>query len=120
MAEYDLPTGPAELFAAVRGTIGDHLGGERHMLLGGGTALAMRWAHRHSTDVDLFTSTEAFGRLFARRLRHDWMRRHDRQLIRPVHPEEALRAVAIVRRRISDVIDDRSPPRYRPPPPWER
>lgn len=29
MAEYDLPAGPAELFAAVRETLGEHLGGQR-------------------------------------------------------------------------------------------
>lgn len=240
MAELRLPEGPAELFEAVCETIGHHLGGEDRMLLGGGTALAMRWAHRHSTDVDLFTSREAFGRLFANResfeaeirrrtdqavnihvqdefarillgddgevslsstrprtpdprsddlvhgtevsletnaeiiakkvryrmlrnatlvprdlydiavsprydsgafekavanidtaqledlrdelryLPRDWMRRHDQQLIRPVHPEEALRAVAIFRRRLADAVDDRKPPRYRPPGAWER
>lgn len=239
MAELRLPKGPAELFEAVRETIAHHLGGEDQMLLGGGTALAMRWAHRHSTDVDLFTSRKAFGRLFANResfeaaihrrtdqavnihvqddfarillgddgeislfttrpltpdprsddlvdgtgvsletnaeiiakkvryrmlrnatlvprdlydiavsprydsgafeeavanidteqledlhdelryLPRDWMRFHDQQLVRPAHPEEALRAVGIFRRQLSDAIDDRKPPRYRPPTAWE-
>ena len=64
MAELRLPHGPAELFEAVRETIGEHLGGEHHMRLGGGTALAARWAHRHSTDVDLFVRPEPFERLF--------------------------------------------------------
>ncbi len=67
MAEYDLPEGPAGLFEAVREAFGEHLGGEQHMRLGGGTALAMRWAHRHSTDVDLFTEREAYTRLWRRR-----------------------------------------------------
>ena len=40
MAEYDLPAGPAELFEAVRDTLGEYLGGQHHMRLGGGTALA--------------------------------------------------------------------------------
>lgn len=68
MAEYDLPAGPAELFETVRGTLGDYLGGEHHMRLGGGTALAARWAHRHSTDVDLFVGPAPYERLFHERL----------------------------------------------------
>ena len=67
MAEYDLPAGPAELFEAVRGTLGQYVGGERHMRLGGGTALAARWAHRHSTDVDLFIPDVHYQRLFDQR-----------------------------------------------------
>ena len=54
MAKLDLPAGPAELLEAVRKPLGHHLGGEHRMRLGGGTALAARWRHRHSTDVDLF------------------------------------------------------------------
>lgn len=64
MAEYDLPDGPAELFEAVRATIGKYLRGEDQMRLGGGTALATRWAHRRSTDVDLFTDESSYRRLF--------------------------------------------------------
>ncbi|MDE0248103.1 MAG: nucleotidyl transferase AbiEii/AbiGii toxin family protein [Gammaproteobacteria bacterium] len=67
MAEYDLPSGPAELFEAVRHTLGVHVGGQRNMRLGGGTALAARWAHRHSTDVDLFISADHYQRLFDNR-----------------------------------------------------
>ncbi len=67
MAEYDLPSGPAALFEAVREPVAEHLGGERHFRLGGGTALAARWAHRHSTDVDLFTDREPYQRLWKRR-----------------------------------------------------
>lgn len=77
MAEYDLPPGPAELFDAVRGTLGEYLGGEHHMRLGGGTALAARWAHRHSTDVDLFIGLAPYERLFSQRLGfRDQVRRH--------------------------------------------
>lgn len=60
MAKLDLPTGPAELLEAVRVPLGHHLGGERELHLGGGTALAARWQHRHSTDVDLFVGASAF------------------------------------------------------------
>lgn len=67
MAEYDLPPGPAELFEAVREAFGEHLGGEHHLRLGGGTALAARWAHRHSTDVDFFTDRASYDRLWERR-----------------------------------------------------
>ena len=64
MAEFDLPRGPAELLEAVRKPLADHLGGEHHIRLGGGTALAARWKHRHSTDVDLFTGHEAYANLY--------------------------------------------------------
>ncbi len=64
MAEYDLPDGPRQIFEAVREPLAEHLGGERHFRLGDGTALAMRWAHRHSTDVDLFTDSESYNRLW--------------------------------------------------------
>ena len=211
------------------------------MCLGGGTALAARWAHRHSTDVDLFTTEEAFQRLFddqatfrgdlaqnvrgvvgaeieegfaklllaheggevslssskfrtdnpvspdtvrgtsvpletnaeilAKKVRYrmlrnallvprdlydiavsrhkdpgafgsavqrisvsqlediggelrylgrDWMARHHHQLIRPVYEDDAVNAVAIVRRQIQREIESRQPARYRPPPPWQR
>ena len=68
MAEYDLPAGPAELFEAVRDTLGDYLGGQHHMRLGAGTALAARWAHCHSTDVDLFIEPAPYERFFTDRL----------------------------------------------------
>ncbi|MDE2761885.1 MAG: nucleotidyl transferase AbiEii/AbiGii toxin family protein [Gemmatimonadota bacterium] len=64
MAELDLPSGPAELLEAVRKPLGDHLGGEHHLRLGGGTALAARWGHRHSTDLHLFVDPEAYARLY--------------------------------------------------------
>ncbi len=64
MAALDLPRGPAELLEAVRKPLADHLGGEQNIRLGGGTALAARWRHRHSTDVDLFTGHEAYANLY--------------------------------------------------------
>ncbi|MDE0082276.1 MAG: nucleotidyl transferase AbiEii/AbiGii toxin family protein [Gammaproteobacteria bacterium] len=64
MKRYDLPAGPAELFEAVCEVFGSHLGGEHRMRLGGGTALAVRWAHRHSADVDLFTDEKSCRRLW--------------------------------------------------------
>ncbi|MYC52027.1 MAG: nucleotidyl transferase AbiEii/AbiGii toxin family protein [Gammaproteobacteria bacterium] len=67
MAEYHLPAGPAELLETARQTIGKYLGGEHHLRLGGGTALAARWGHRHSTDVDLFVTPRAFKGLFEHR-----------------------------------------------------
>ncbi len=39
---------------AVRAPLARAFGGEKHLRLGGGTALAARWNHRHSTDVDIF------------------------------------------------------------------
>ena len=67
MAEYALPDGPRQLFEAVRAPLAENIGGEPRFRLGGGTALAMRWAHRHSTDVDLFTDRGSYRRLWQRR-----------------------------------------------------
>ena len=59
MAEYDLPPGPRELFEATYRTIADYVGA-KNIRLGGGTALAARWHHRHSTDIDLFVDAAPF------------------------------------------------------------
>lgn len=64
MAKLDLPAGPDELLEAVRKPLAHHLGAEHHMRLGGGTALAARWHHRHSTDVDLFVDPKDYEGLF--------------------------------------------------------
>lgn len=64
MAELDLPRGPRELLEAVREPLADQLGGEQNIRLGGGTALAARWAHRHSTDVDLFVEPDPYMELY--------------------------------------------------------
>ncbi|MDE2793841.1 MAG: nucleotidyl transferase AbiEii/AbiGii toxin family protein [Gemmatimonadota bacterium] len=77
MAEIDLPRGPRELLEAVREPLGYHLGGEHHITLGGGTALAARWAHRHSTDVDLFVDHDILVRLPASGFRDDLARHID-------------------------------------------
>lgn len=71
MAELDLPRGPRKLLESVRNPLGYHLGGEHHLTLGGGTALAARWAHRHSTDVDLFVDHDIHLRLPASGFRDD-------------------------------------------------
>ena len=63
MAEYDLPGGPRELFEATLPTLARYLG-EDNIRLGGGTALAMRWHHRHSTDVDLFVDPAVYAPLY--------------------------------------------------------
>ena len=60
MAELDLPRGPRELFHAVHQPLARAFGGEEHLRFGGGTALAARWAHRHSVDVDLFVEPEPY------------------------------------------------------------
>ena len=38
-------------------------GGEANIRFGGGTALAARWAHRHSVGVDLFVEPEGGANL---------------------------------------------------------
>ena len=60
MAELSLPPGPRELMEAVRAPLARAFGGENHLRLGGGTALAARWHHRHSTDVDIFVESEPY------------------------------------------------------------
>ena len=64
MAELDLPEGPAELLKAVRLPLGQYLGGEHEVRLGGGTALAARWQHRYSSDLGFFVDTAAYVGLF--------------------------------------------------------
>ncbi len=65
MAALKLPAGPAELLELTRPPLGQHLGGEHHLCLGGGTALAARWHHRHSTDIDYFIKSEPYALLYA-------------------------------------------------------
>lgn len=62
MAELDLPRGPRELFHAVHQPLAKAFGGEEHLRFGGGTALAARWAHRYSVDVDFFVDEEPYRR----------------------------------------------------------
>lgn len=45
----------------------------RNLRLGGGTALAMRWRHRHSTDVDYAMNAD-LARSFIDRARSDLRR----------------------------------------------
>jgi len=60
MAELDLPRGPLELFRAVQRPLARAFRGEENIRFGGGTALAARWAHRHSVDVDLFVEADSY------------------------------------------------------------
>lgn len=60
MADLSLPPGPNEILEAVRTPLARAFGGEQHLRLGGGTALAARWHHRHSTDVDLFVEPDPY------------------------------------------------------------
>lgn len=56
MAAYQLAGALAKAFEVVRGPFAAALGNEVRLRLGGGTALALRWAHRRSTDLDFFFS----------------------------------------------------------------
>lgn len=73
MADLSLPTGPAEILERIRTHLGTHLGGEHHLCLGGGSVLAARWHHRHSTNLDFFIQRDPYARLHANRCRfqHD-------------------------------------------------
>ncbi len=100
MAELDLPRGPAELLEAVRGPIADHLGGEGRIRFGGGTALAARWSHRRSTDVDLFVDYAAYRPLFRNSHRFiDDVERHSG----PIEQIGVGRAYAVIALRDSEV-----------------
>lgn len=64
-----LPEGPRQLLAAAYPVLSRFLG-DRNITLGGGSALAARWKHRHSTDVDLFFKDPAHhGRIYRGRAR---------------------------------------------------
>ena len=54
MTAYRLETPLAEAFEAVREPFAAAFGDESRLRLGGGTALALRWGHRVSTDLDFF------------------------------------------------------------------
>ena len=56
MAAYRLAGALAEAFEVVRCPFAAALGNEVRLRLGGGTALAFRWAHRRSTHLDFFFS----------------------------------------------------------------
>ena len=62
MAQRVLPTGPDEIFRAAEPVL-TRFFGEGAYFLGGGTALAAVWRHRHSTDIDLFMDASAFRAL---------------------------------------------------------
>lgn len=59
MAQRLLPAGPDEIFRAAEPVL-TRFFGEGAYSLGGGTALAALWRHRHSTDIDLFMDVSAF------------------------------------------------------------
>ena len=59
MTEVILPDGPNEIFAVVEPIFTRYFGAGTYRL-GGGTALASVWAHRHSTDIDLFIEQSIF------------------------------------------------------------
>ncbi len=63
-AEYALPEGPAEVFARAHPVLSE-LFGAGSFSLGGGTALAAVWQHRHSTDVGLFTDHATYAERLA-------------------------------------------------------
>lgn len=57
--ELAIPVGSRRIFDQVVPLIFEFLPAE-HVLLGGGTALAARWHHRESFDIDLFTSHSTY------------------------------------------------------------
>ncbi len=59
MAQVVLPSGPDEIFRLAEPLLTEVFG-EGAYCLGGGTALAAVWRHRHSTDVDLFMDGAAY------------------------------------------------------------
>ena len=57
--ELALPMGPQRIFDTVIPLILEFVP-PKNLLLGGGTALAARWQHRDSADIDLFTSDTTY------------------------------------------------------------
>ena len=60
-----LPHGPGESLARFADAVRPWLAPDRYRL-GGGTALAARWRHRDSTDVDLFTQAHVLRQALRR------------------------------------------------------
>ena len=58
--ELALPEGSRRIFDRGLPLVLEFIPAE-HLLLGGGTALAARWQHRDSLDIDLFTSRTTFA-----------------------------------------------------------
>ena len=67
-AVYAAPEPAARILAALAPGLIRLCGSADDLALGGGTALASRWDHRISTDISLFVTPEAFGRV-----REGWM-----------------------------------------------
>jgi len=63
MAALDLPTGPRKLLVRARSVLAAAVGGESHLILGGGTTLIARWDHRWTHDLDFFIEASSFHRL---------------------------------------------------------
>lgn len=59
-----IPGNPGVVLARVAPALAEWLGPDG-FVLGGGTVLAARWAHRVSTDIDLFTGIERYQRAIA-------------------------------------------------------
>ena len=59
-----IPQGPTQSLRAFVSATKKWLPIETYAL-GGGTALAGRWRHRHSTDIDLFTDLSVYRRIMA-------------------------------------------------------
>ena len=63
MQPLKFPTGPDQLVARAVKFL-DHLCDRSEYVVGGGTALAARWDHRHSTDIDCFMNPESYRRAY--------------------------------------------------------
>ena len=87
VADLPLPQGPDGLLDAVRTPLARAFGGEHHLRVGRGTALAARWQHRHSTrglpldprSSDTVSGTdlplETTAEILAKKLAHELLQR---------------------------------------------
>lgn len=64
--ELEIPEGPRRILSELLPVVLDLIPAER-IVLGGGTALAARWRHRESFDVDLFVDPVTFHKNIYRR-----------------------------------------------------
>ncbi len=83
---HPLPEGPNAVLALAAPILTRHLG-EGAFALGGGTALACVWQHRHSTDVNLFMDAETYRQVSLVDEKRQAFERDLDQILRPSNLE---------------------------------
>ena len=84
--ECVLPKGPGRMFGLAEPILTAAFG-QKGYRLGGGTALAAVWEHRHSTDVDLFADHAAYRAGVDSQERERWLKEELFKVLQPLGPE---------------------------------